>query len=209
MQPTPNKFRLTLLGLLFVSVVVAVFSYTHQLIVPIFLGLFTWGKAWLKTLTPKLGLLLLKNGFFIQIRKFVTQASAHVFLKSHRPLRHWLAAARTALATTTKQWFDRYMGLALWARTIIALTLLLLTAGSSFAVFALLIVPQPVLNWMRKQVMTMLNKLGVTKFSAALWRFAVPQALRHRWHMYVKWSLGRRQVVAAKSLNSKIKRPNS
>lgn len=208
MQPTPTKLRLTLLGLLFVSFVVAVISYTHQLIVPIFLGLFTWGKAWLKTLTPKLGLLLLKNGFFIQIRQFATKASAHVFLKSHRPLRRWLAAVRTALAMTAKQWFDRYMSLPLWARTILALTLLLLTAGSSFAVFALLIIPQPVLNWMRKQVMNMLNKLGATKFFAALWRFAVPQTLRHRWHMHVKWSLGRRQVVAAKSLHSKIKRPN-
>lgn len=208
MQPTPTKLRLTLLGLLFVSVVIAVISYTHQLIVPIFLGLFTWGKAWFKTLTPKLGLLLLKNGFFIQIRRVVTQASAHVFLKSHRPLRRWLAAIRIALAKAVKQWFDRYMAWPLWARTIFALILLLLTAGSSFAVFALLIVPQPVLNWMRKQVMGMLNKLGVTQFFAALWRFVVPQTLRHRWHMHVKWSLGRRQVIAAKNLHSKIRRPN-
>lgn len=202
----PTKLRLTLLGLLFVSVVVAVASYTHQLIVPLFLGLLTWGKAWLKSLTPKLGLLLLKNGFVIQLRRLVMQASTHVFVKSHRPWRRWLIAVRTAITSTIRQWFSRYMSCPLWLRTLLALMLLLATAGSSFAVFALLVIPQPVLNWLRKQVMNMLNKLGVTQFFAALWRFVIPKKLRYQWHMYIKWKLGRRQVMAAKHLHETIKR---
>jgi len=204
--PKPARFRLTLLALLFVSVVVAIVSYTHQLIIPLFLGLLTWGKGWFKSLTPKLALLLLKNGFFIQIRRLVMQASTHFIVKSHRPWRRWITAAQIAAGTVAKQWLKRYMGYPLWLRSLLALSLLFLTAGSSFAVFALLIIPQPVLNWLRNQVMKMLNKLGVTQFSAALWRFVVPQKLRHQWHMYVKWKLGRRQVVAAKHLHSSIKR---
>lgn len=206
MRPKPARLRLTLLALLFVSVVVAVASYTHQLIIPLFLGLLTWGKAWFKTLTPQLGFLLLKNGFFLQLRRLVMQASTHVFVKSHRPWRRWITAARIAAGAVARRWVGCYMTYPLWLRSLLALSILLMTAGSSFAIFALLIIPQPVLNWLRNQVMSILNKLGATQFFAALWRFAIPQKLRHQWHMHVKWTLGRRQVVAAKHLHSSIKR---
>ncbi len=204
--PTPPTRRLTLLGVLFVSVVIAVLAYTEQLIVPIFLGLLTWGKAWLKSLTPKLGLMLVKNGVVIQLRRILVQASTHLFVKSHRPWRRWISTTRLTFISLLKHWFDRYMRCPLWLRTTIALVLLLTTAGSSFAVFALLIIPQPVLNWFRRQVMSMLNKLGVTQFFAAIWRLLIPENLRHRWHMYIKWTLGRRQVQAAKHLHNKVLR---
>lgn len=205
-MPAPKRptLRLTLLGILFVSVVATVIAYTEQLIVPLFLGLLTWGKAWLKSLTPKLGLMLLKNGVVIQLRRLLVQASTHVFVKSHRPWRRWITTTRLTLLECIKHWFDRYMQCPLWLRTAIALVILMTTAGSSFAVFALLIIPQPVLNWLRRQVMGMLNKLGVTQFFAAIWRFLLPEKLRQRWHMYIKWTLGRRQVQAAKLLHTKV-----
>jgi len=202
--PTPPKLKITLLGILFVSVVAAVVAYTEQFIVPIFLGLLTWGKAWLKSLTPKIGLMLVKNGVVIQLRRLLVQASTHFFVKSHRPWRRWIISTRLTLVGLLKRWFDRYMHCPLWLRTAIALLLLLTTAGSSFAVFALLIIPQPVLNWLRRQVMSMLNKLGVTQFFAAIWNFLIPKHLRDRWHMYIKWTLGRRQVQAAKLLYTKV-----
>lgn len=200
----PPTLRLTLLGLLFVSVVIAVVTYTEQFFVPIFLGLLTWGKAWLKSLTPKLGLILLKNGVVIQLRRLLVQASTHLFVKSHRPWRRWITNTRLSILGMLKSWFDRYMRYPLWVRTAIALILLLTTAGSSLAVFALLIIPQPVLNWLRRQVMSMLNKLGVTQFFSAIWRFLIPEHLRLRWHMYIKWTLGRRQVHAARLLHNKV-----
>lgn len=203
---SPSTLRLTLIGVLFVSGVIAVASYTHQLIIPLFLGLLTWGKVWLKSLTPKLGLLLMKNGLVIQLRRLLVQASTHVFVKSHRPWRRWLTASKQALITVIRQAFGRFMGLPLWARTTLALLLLLATAGSSLAVFALLVIPQPLLNWLRQKVMGTLNKLGVTQFFAALWRFVVPASIRRRWHIYVKWTLGRRQVIAARRLHESVRR---
>lgn len=205
-KPPISKFRITLIGLAFIAVVIAVASYTHQLIVPLFLGLLTWGKAWLKSLTPKLGVLLLKNGLVIQLRQLLVKASTHVFVKSHKPWRRWLIEIRLRLFALVKSLFDWYMGLALWLRSVLAIILLLATAGSSFAVFALLIIPQPVLNWLRKQVMGLLNKLGVTQFFSALWRFLLPAGLRLRWYMYVKWTLGRQQVSTAKRLHDKLKK---
>lgn len=199
-----SKLRLTLIGLLFVGVVLAVASYTHQLIIPLFLGLFIWGKAWLKSLTPKLGLLLIKNGAAIQARRLAVQTSTHLLVKSHRPWRRWLTQARLVVLGKLKGGFARYMNYPLWLRSALAIGVLLTTAGSTFAVFALLIIPQPVLDWLREQVMSMLNKLGVTRFFATLWQSLVPSMLRHRWHMYVKWELGRRQVVAAKKLHSSV-----
>ena len=53
--------------------------------------------------------------------------------------------------------------------------------------------------------MSLLNKLGVAQFFGAIWRFVIPQKLRHRWHMYVKWTLGRRQVHTAKTLHNTIR----
>ncbi len=204
-EAAPSAFRLTLIGLLFVSVVIAVVSYTHQLIVPIFLGLLTWGKAWIKALTPKLGLLLLKNGVVIQLRQLVIQASTHVLLKSHRPWRRWLSNIRQTVTNGVKRWLARYLQLPLWLRTVLALMLLVATAGSSFALFALLIIPQPVLIWCRRKITALLNKLGVTRFFAAMWTFVTPKKLRKRWHMYIKWQIGRRQLLAARQLHEKVR----
>lgn len=201
-----QALRLTLLGLLFVSVVIATASYTHQLIVPLFLGLLTWGKAWLKSLTPKLSLLLLKNGAVIQLRRVLVQASTHVFVKSHRPWRRWINTTRTTLINQLKGVFGWYMRLSLWLRTTLALLILLITAGSSLAFVALLVIPQPVLNWLRNQLMSTFNKLGVTQFFSAIWRLIVPESMRIRWHLYVKWQLGRRQVLAAKKLHESVTR---
>jgi hypothetical protein len=188
------------------AVVIAVASHTHQLIIPLFLGLLTWGKAWLKSLTPKLGLLLMKNGMVIQSRRLLVQASAHLFVKSHKPWRRWLTSMRLALLGALKHWFGRFMGYPLWVRAALALLLLLATAGSSLAVFALLVIPQPLLDWIRQKTIGMLNKLGVTRIFAAFWQFIVPQAVRTRWYMHAKWTVGRRQVQAAKKLHDTVRR---
>lgn len=202
-QSTPPG-KLQVLGIVFLLVVVAIVSYTNQLIIPLFLGLITWGKAWLKTLTPKLGLLLLKNSVVIQLRRMVVHASAHIFVKSHKPWRRFITMCRLAIVTATKNLFSRYMQMPLWLRTSIAVGVLIATAGSTFAVFALLIVPQPVLEWLTTRLRALLNKLGVTQLFSALWRLSVPAKLRHRWHMYLKWTLGRQQVRAAQRLHDTV-----
>lgn len=200
--------RLQVLGLVFLGVVVAVVIYTHQLVIPLFLGLLTWGKAWLKTLTPKLGLLLVKNGVAIQSRKIVVQASTHILVKSHKPWRRLLIDLRVKTTAAAKNLFQRYLQMPLWLRTGLAIGLLVTTAGSTFAAFALLIIPQPVLNWLRQRVTTTLNKLGVNKLFTAMWGRIVPASLRQRWYMHVKWTVGRRQVTAAKRLHKKVTQNN-
>jgi len=199
--PKPSKLRLALIGVAFVTTVTTIAVYTQQLIIPLFLGLLTWGKAWLKTLTPKLALLLLKNGIAIQLRRILLQASTHVFVKSHRPWRRWIISKKNSATEFIKRLIRYYLTLPLWLKSTLALLILLATAGSSFAVFALLVIPQPVLSWMRKQVQVMLNKLGATQFFSAIWRLIIPATLRSRWYMYVKWTLGRQQVNAAKKIH--------
>jgi|GEM_PF-1037673 len=206
MQPNISPGRLQVVGVIFVCIVMVVIIHTHQLIIPIFLGLLTWGKAWFKNLTPKLGLLLLKNGVVIQLRRITMQASTHILVKSHRPWRRRMVALKTGAIKAFKNLFARYLQLPLWMRTTIAIAILLTTAGSSFAVFALLIIPQPVLNWLRTRVTSMLNKLGATKMFSAIWQYLVPATLRQRWHMHAKWTLGRRQVRAAQHLHQSVLR---
>jgi len=202
--PKPSKLRLTIIGLVFVTTVAIIAAYTEQLIIPLFLGLLTWGKAWLKTLTPKLGLLLLKNGLVIQLRRMIVGASTHVFLKSHRPWRRWIISSKYQVVHFVRSLLSRYLSLPLWMKSVLAMLVLLATAGSSFAVFALLVIPQPVLSWLRNQVMGLLNKLGVTQIFGALWRFIIPTRLRERWYMYAKWTLGRQQVNAAKKIHNNL-----
>ncbi|MEM1142645.1 MAG: hypothetical protein AAGI88_08670 [Pseudomonadota bacterium] len=177
--------RLELLGMLFISAVILVVAQTQQLVIPLFLGLLTWfkvsgkgfGKALLQTLTPKLGVLLLKNSVFIQLRKLTIQASTHLFVKSHKPWRRFFTRLRIALMSTVTRLFSGYLSLPLAVRTLIAIVVLLATAGSSFAVFALLIIPQPLLNWLQARLRVILGRLGVTQFFSALWRTLVPLSL--------------------------------
>jgi hypothetical protein len=192
--------RIQVLGVVFVCIVVCVVVYTHQLVIPLFLGLLTWGKAWLNNLA----MLFLKNGFVIQLRKLMMQASTHVLVKSHRPLRRKVASWKSLALETLKSWIGGYLRLPLLIRTAIAIAVLLVTAGSSFVLFALLIIPQPVLNWLKQRAVVTLNKLGITKASSALWKISVPEKLRQRWHMHLKWTIGRQQVSAAKHLHKKV-----
>lgn len=189
-----------LLVLAFVCIVIAIDVQTKQLIIPIFLGLITWGKAWLKTLTPKVAIYFLKNGLVIQLRQLLVKVSTHLLVNSHKPWRKAAHGFKVAAIEKCKNLPAAYLRMPLWLRCAVAIGLLLATAGSSLAVFALLIIPQPVLDWLRGRVAKTLNKLGVTQFFAALYRFLVPTSLRYRWHMHVKWTIGRRQVRAAAQL---------
>ena len=204
MRSLNPRSRLQILGVLFVCVVVAVVMYTHQLVIPLFLGLLTWGKAWIKELTPKLGLLLMKNSASIQSRRMLMQASTHILVKSHKPWRRRIIALKLSAIALLSSVLARYLAMPLWLRTLIAIGVLLITAGSSFAVFALLIIPQPVLNWLEQRVKATLRKLGVTRLFSTVWTRMVPERIRHRWHMHVKWTLGRRQVMAAQRIHKNV-----
>lgn len=208
-KPRAPRVSHRILGVIFVGVVAGVFATTHQLIIPIFLGLITWGKLWLKALTPKLGLLLFKNSVFMQLRRLIVRLSAHLFVKSHKPWRRFFTRLRLAVVDLVSGVFQGYLGLPLWMRTTIAIAVLVATAGSSFAIFALLIIPQPLLDWLRMRLAVILNQLGVTKALSTLWNTLVPRAIRHRWYMYVKWKLGRQQVTAARRVYEKMSRNTS
>jgi len=201
-ESIPGTHRV--LAMLFLFAVVATVVYTHQLVIPLFLGLLAWGKLWLKTLTPKVGMLLLKNSVVLQLRRFAVQASTHIFVKSHKPWRRFLTRLKLAVVAAVSGVFNGYLGLPLWLRTAIAIGVLIATAGSSFAVFALLIIPQTLLDWMGRRLGMILNRLGVTRFLVTLWEILVPETLRHRWYMYVKWKLGRQQLRAARRVHEKV-----
>ena len=174
------------------------------MVIPIFLGLVTLLRAISKSITPKLVLLIVKNSLIIKIRQIITRGSAHLVVLSHRPARQKLRTLKVTITNFLAGLFRRYMGSRLWIRTSIALGLLLLTASSSYVFFALLIIPQPLLNWVKKQFVNTLNKLGITQTLNAFWRFLVPARLQQRWHIYRKWSLGRKQILTARRLHSRF-----
>lgn len=178
--------------------------YHETLVIPIFLGLITLLKSLSKSVTPKLFLLLVKNSLMIKIRQFITRGSTHLIVLSHRPARQKLRDLKVTTTHFFSSIFRRYLEARLWIRTSIALGLLLLTASSSYVFIALLIIPQPLLNWVKKQTINTLNKLGITQAINAIWRFLVPARLQHRWHIYRKWTLGRKQILTARQLHSRF-----
>ena len=178
--------------------------YRDALVLPLFLGLLTWGKALLKQLSLKMAFALAKNSLFLQIRRFIVMVFSHLLIKSHKPFRRRVSSFQVSIKNMLYSVFSRYMDSPLWLRTAIALGLLAITAGSSAAILALLIIPQPLLNWLKKQVLTLSNKVGVTQLFRGVWIRVVPGHWHHQWHMYVKWTLGRRQVRAAQQLHQRL-----
>ncbi|MBX2836792.1 MAG: hypothetical protein KTR35_08050 [Gammaproteobacteria bacterium] len=182
----------------------AILAFRDTLFIPLFLGLLTWGKALLKQITFKMTLMLAKNSLFIQIRKLFVQAFSHLLIKSHKPWRRGFANIQSSVKDALFSLFKRYMDSPLWVRTAIAISVLAVTAGSSAVIFALLIIPQPVLDWLKNRLKVVSNKFGVTQLFRGVWRKCVPNSWQYRWHMYVKWTLGRRQVRAARILHERL-----
>lgn len=207
-QPPSGK-RVAAIGVVFVAVVGVIALFRDTLVLPLFLGLITWGKAILKQLTLKMAFMLAKNSLFIQIRRLVVQAFSHVLIKSHKPFRRRVSSIQLSVKDALFAVFSRYMNSPLWLRTAIALGLLALTAGSSAAILALLIIPEPLLNWLKGRLKALSNKFGVTQLFRGIWSRLVPQGWQHKWHMYVKWTLGRRQVRAAQHLHRRINESRS
>lgn len=94
----------------------------------------------------------------------------------------------------------------LWLRTVIALALLFATASSSYLVVALLIIPQPILNWIKNKTLSTLNRTGISHLLKVVYRFLIPADIRHKWYMHSKWVMGRRQISAARSLRGRFVR---
>lgn len=209
MSPRPQRRRVSartvsLLGTLFVAVVVAIVVYRHTLVVPLYLGLIAWAKVAVKSVTPKLGMLLLKNGAVVKGRDIAVDVGTRFFVTSHRPWRRRLVALRQGATEAVLGVFRRYLSYPLWVRCLIAIALLAVTASSTWVVFALLIVPQPIIEWLKLRVRVILNKLGVLKSLDAVWRWLLPERLRTRWDRYRTWTLARRQLRAAREVRARL-----
>lgn len=202
--PAPSPLRVALLSLLFLFIVIFTVIYHQTFFIPIFLGLLTLVKTLLNSLTPEFIILLVKNSLFVKLRQFIARGSAHFLVLSHRPSRLKLRTIKLRATAFVIELFRRYMRLPLWLRTLIALTLLILTASSSYVFIALLIIPQPLLNWVKNLIMGLLNKLGITQAFSTIWRYFIPVSLQNRWDIYQKWTLGRRQIITARRLHSRL-----
>ena len=207
-----SRRRVALLGTLFAAVVVAIVVHGHTLFVPLTLGLLAWSKqlvvGWAKLLTPKLALVVVKNGAVIKARDVVVGSATRFLVLSHRPWRRGLLAVRLALAGASaragRALLARWLVLPLWLRCLVAALLLAATASSAWAVLALLIVPQPIVEFLKARTTAFLNKLGVLRGLDALWHRTVPAAPRRRIDRWRRWTLGRRQVRASREVRARV-----
>lgn len=196
--------RITLLGILFVAVVIFITYQQRTLLLPLFIGMSVSIKGLFKQLTPKFLVLLFKNSLFLKIKQLLIRSSTRFVVLSHKPWRHRMRWLKTTLSNTILRLIRYYMQAPLWLRTAIALGLLFATATSSYVVIALLIIPQPILNWLRRMLFTILNRLGITQIFKAVWKFLVPPKLQQKLYMHQKWTMGRRQVITARKLKATI-----
>lgn len=182
--------------------------YRHSLFVPLFLGVFTWLKATLSVLiqsvTPKLAWALAKNSLVIKLRDLVVKGLTELAVLSHRPWRRRLLGIKSEVSGIALGVLRRYVASPLWLRCAIALALLAATAGSAWAALALLVIPQPIIEWLKRRGTAVLQKLGVLRFLDTLWRGVMPADLRERWDRYRRWTLGRQQIRAARVVHKTL-----
>ena len=193
--------RLTLLGVVFVLAVGAIAYWQHTLLLPLFVGLFALLKSFLKLLSPQFLMPIIKNSIYLNIKQRLIKNSTRVVMLSHRPWRHKLRNLQIVVTQWVKKIISLYLQSALWLRTALALIVLIATASSSYVVLALLIIPQPIVNWLKRWVMNFLNKTGVIRVTDMIWKWVVPAKWQHKWYMYRKWTLGRSQVKTAQDLH--------
>jgi len=161
-------------------------------------------KGLFKLLTPKFLVLLFKNSLFLKIKQLLIRASTRFAVLSHKPWRHKMRSLKTSVSRTSLKVIQHYLEFPLWLRTAIALGILFATASSSYVIIALLIIPQSILNWLKGLLIKMLNRSGITHLFNAVWKFLVPVKLQRKWYMHRKWTMGRRQVIAAQRLRESI-----
>lgn len=203
-KPATTRLRLTLLGILFVAVVIAVTYYQRSFLVPLFFGMSVTIKGLFKLLTPKFLVLLFKNSVFLKIKQLLIRGSTRFVVLSHRPWRHRMRWIKTSLSQFILRVIRYYIEAPLWLRTAIALGLLVATASSSYVVLALLIIPQPILAWLRRIFFTTLNRTGITHIFNVIWKYLVPKDTQRKWYMHRKWTMGRRQIKTARKLRETI-----
>jgi len=193
---------------LFVVIAITITWHQRSLLLPIFIGLSATLKGWLKLLTPKFLVLLFKNSLFLKVKQILIRASTRFAVLSHKPWRHKLRSLKASISRTSLKIIQLYLNSPLWLRTSIALGILFVTASSSYVVIALLIIPQSILTWLKRLILKMLNRSGITHLFSAIWKFAVPANVQHKWYMHRKWTMGRRQVITAQRLRSTILNSN-
>lgn len=204
----PSRRRVALLGTLFVLLVILISTWQHSLFVPIYLGIFTALKstlgAWIKLATPKFFVALAKNSLAIKLRDVLVKAVAEVTVFTHRPWRRRVLGIKQAATDVCWAALRHYLAYPLWLRSLIAVGLLAITASSTWAVLALLIIPQPIINWLKLRATVILRKMGVLKLFDGLSRSLIPAPSRARWDRYRRWTLGRRQVRASRELRAQL-----
>ncbi len=191
-------------GTLFAVAVIYVSVHNHSYFVPIFLGAFTWLKAtlgaWLKLASPQLAVAIAKNSMIIKLRDTIVKVLTEFAVFTHRPWRRRALALKQYWIDVSLKVLRAYIASPLWLRCLVAIGLLGLTAGSTWVALALLIVPQAILEWLKKRMLAVLQKLGVLRVVDVAWRAAVPPELRQRWERYRRWTLGRRQIRASRDI---------
>lgn len=196
--------RTTLLAVLFVLMVVVITYLHHTLLLPLFVGMLITLKAWLKLLTPKFFVLFFKNSIFLKSKQLLIKSSTRFVVLSHKPLQHKIRQFKSLISNIVLSLIGFYQQSPLWVRTALAVGALFATASSSYVVIALLIIPQPILNWLRRTVITILNRSGVTHISNTTWKHFAPSGWQYKWYMHRKWTIGRRQVATAQKIRKTI-----
>lgn len=185
-------------------VVIAIAYSQHVLLLPLFIGMSGVLKGALKLLTPKFLVLLFKNSLFLKIKQLLIRSSTRFVVLSHKPWRLRMKWLKATISQTALSILQLYLQSPLWLRTAIALGLLFATASSSYLVIALLIIPQPILNWAKKTIMKTLNRTGITHIVKLVYKFLIPADTRHKWYMHSKWTMGRRQIMTARRLRERF-----
>lgn len=180
--------------------------FMDSIVYPLWVALGAHVQVLLKALTPQNFFLFIKNGTLGVAKKKAISVGPEIVVQGYSPWRRKTARVRQAIADKALTVVALYRGSPLWVQIAIAAGILILGASSGYAILAVLIIPQPVMIFLKTQITALLNKTGVTKLFTWITERVIPQKWRFKYRVLTRWKIGRRKILLARKIHKRRKK---
>lgn len=184
-----------------VAVTGSVVFLMDSVVLPLWTLLVQWLNAAWKFLTPSNLFSFLQKGTATHVQKKALTALPEAAVQGHGPTRRKLNRLKKNAVAILMRCVDWYRSLNLIIQVGIACALLVLGASTGYVFLAMLVIPQPVINWLKVSAIKFINKTGIAKFYYWLISFILPRPYRIR----IKWTIARKKIAFARWFHSILK----
>lgn len=177
------------------AVILLFFFTLDTVLLPLinFLGVL-W-KALLKLVaTPELLGTWAKNAVVMQTKKVAFGAGLELGVMSHSLARRRLGKAKRRAIAIWARTVASYRSAPMTVQLAIAVGVAAITASAGYTFMIVLILPRFITDWLKAQLLILIQKTGVGAFCNKLYAATLPRGLASRIDLVRKWRIGRYRV---------------